>query len=230
MKLIGLDFPCDEEAYEILLMELEHADCDAVFLDGLPVTSCLWECAREAEGFRQYSPEPPAPWLSIRFEGTFQDYMKRFSSRHRHNLRRRVSKFAEEAPAPVTWKKYTTPEDVPVFLARALEISRKTYQWKVFARGLSDVGRFEARLRFTGANGWFRSYVWFCGETPVAFIAGWQVGGCYDHHEIGYDPAFQKWGRGHRVVHVRTRRPVLMQSAERPGLWGIRAVQKRVIQ
>ncbi len=207
LRLIGEvpDFPEKEEVYRLLLDHLERlAGVDAIFLEGVPVDSLLWRCVRDGEAskrFRPYEPTKPAPRFSIRISGTFESYMKSFSARHRHNLRRRVTKFQEESPEPVSWKKCTAPEDVDVFLRHALAVSRKSYQWKLFQRGLSDTGRLRRRLMFAAQNGWLRSYLLFAGDTPVAFVVGWQHHGCFEHHEIGYDPAWRRWAVG-TVLHM----------------------------
>jgi len=215
LRLVGIDFPEDELAYDMLWVELESDDCDAVFLDAVPVESFVWQYARRADdSFRIYLPGDPSPRPRIRISGTFEAYLKQFSARHRHNLRRRVSKFQEEC-SPMRVERYTAPEQVAPFLELALLVSRKTYQWKVFNRGLTDTGVLTRRLEFAAANGWFRSYILFSGDKPVAFVAGWQRQGIYDHHEIGYDPDYRKYAPG-TVLHMAMIEDLF--SADPPGI------------
>jgi hypothetical protein len=201
LRLIGLDWPDDELAHDALLIDLEFAGYDAIFLDSVPVDSFLWKYVQTTDdAFRTYRPNEPMPRPRIRVEGTFESYLKRFSARHRHNLRRRVSKFREDH-TDVRWVRYSAPEEVNAFLDLAVAISRKTYQWRLFDRGLTDTEKLRHRLEFTAANGWFRSYVLFSGDKPISFVAGWQHAGIYDHHEIGYDPDYRKYGPG-TVLHM----------------------------
>jgi hypothetical protein len=207
-RLIGgePDFPSENGAYDALFATLREAvGFDTLFLDGVPVDSFLWQYIERSavvrNAFRRYIPEPVAPHPLIRFKGTFEVYMKNFSTRHRYNLRRRVTKFAEDSPEPVTWVRYTKPEEVSVFLEHAIAISKKTYQWNTFGRGLSDTPRIKNRLVFAAEHGWFRSYILFRGERPCAFVAGFQIDGCYEHHEIGYDPEWRKFAVG-TVLHM----------------------------
>lgn len=201
LRLVGMDWPENAIDYDELWVELESADCDTVFLEGVPVESFLWDYALGADdSFRIYAPGELTPRPRIRIEGTFEDYLKRFSARHRHNLRRRVSKFQQDHKG-VRWQIYTTPEEVAPFLAHALEVSRMTYQWRLFHRGLADTEILRKRLEFAAGRGEFRSYILFAANQPVAFIAGWQHAGTYDHHEIGYDPAFKKYAPG-TVLHM----------------------------
>ena len=75
-------------------------------------------------------------------------------------------------------------------------MSQKTYQWNLHERGLRATERFERRYRFAADHGWFRSYLLFCGETPCAFLGGYQWKGRYYIDEIGFDPAFTKHSPG----------------------------------
>jgi CelD/BcsL family acetyltransferase involved in cellulose biosynthesis len=92
--------------------------------------------------------------------------------------------------------RYTQPEEVTPFLHAAVQVSRKTYQWNLHQRGLRSTERFERRYRFAAEHGWFRSYLLFCGETPCAFLGGYQWRGRYYTDEIGFDPAFAKHSPG----------------------------------
>ena len=204
LRLVGttLDIPETESAYDVLFKELAElrSGFDVIFFEEVPVDAFLWKYLQTSsairKSFRKYIPSPPFPHYTLRFNGTFDGYMKKFSSRHRHNLRRRISKFYEEAPAEVKWVKYTKPEEVNVFLELAVAVSRKSYQWNLFQRGLYAAELLRRRLQFAAANGWFRSYILFCGMAPVSFVVGFQHHGQFDHYEVGYDPEWKKYAVG----------------------------------
>jgi hypothetical protein len=204
LRMLGsaLEMPPDEAAYDLLFSELARipAGFDALYMDGVPVESFLWKYLQTSRVIKRlysaYQPDPPTPHLLLQVQGTFNEYMAMFSARHRHNLKRRVSKFREEAPAEVKWVRYTKPEEVSLFLESAVAISRQTYQWKLFQRGLSATDLLRKRLTFAAENGWFRSYLLFAGETPCAFVTGFQYNERFLHHEIGYDPAWRKYAVG----------------------------------
>jgi CelD/BcsL family acetyltransferase involved in cellulose biosynthesis len=92
--------------------------------------------------------------------------------------------------------RYTQPEEVEPFLRAAVQVSRTTYQWHLHQRGLRSTERFERRYQFAAKHGWFRSYLLFCGDTPCAFLGGYQWRGRYYTDEIGFDPAFAKYSPG----------------------------------
>jgi hypothetical protein len=132
----------------------------------------------------------------LRVEGTFQQYMGKFSSKHRNTINRKIKKLRDGALGEMSLVRYESPADVPVFLEQAIEISRKTYQWTQYGRGLSAVDRVRRRLMYAAERGWMRSYLLFCGGQARAFILGYQYGGRFLLDEIGFDPESAKYSVG----------------------------------
>lgn len=204
MRLLGAqpDIPEEESAYDLLFSELarQKNTFDAIYLEGVPLNSFLWKYLDTSpilrQTFRRYEPEPPTAHRSLRFSGSFTDYMKKFSSKQRNTLSRRVKKIREGILGEMRFEQYTKPEDVDLFLEPAVEVSRKTYQWKLHHRGLSATGLLRQRLLFAAEHGWMRCYLLYCGGIPYAFLVGYQCGGRFVLDEIGFDPALSKYSAG----------------------------------
>ena len=204
MRLLGIQphIPEEESAYDLLFSELarQKNTFDAIYLEGVPLNSFLWKYLKTSprlpQSFRRYVPEPPIAHRSLRFSGSFTDYMKKFSSKQRNTLSRRVKKIREGVLGEMRFEQYTKPEEVDLFLEPAVEVSRKTYQWKLHHRGLSATGLLRQRLLFAAEHGWMRCYLLFCGGTPYAFLVGYQCGGRFVLDEIGFDPALSKYSAG----------------------------------
>jgi hypothetical protein len=194
--------PEDESLYDLLFRELIRTlGYDALYFTQVPVGSFLWKYLTTSSliraSFYRYKPEDPSLHSLLRFGASFEEYMKNnFSKHHRRTLRRQVTRFQEEAPAPVRLVRYTRPEEVGQFLEAAIQLSRKTYQWNLHGRGLRATERIGRRYHFAADHGWFRSYILFCGPTPCSFIAGYQWRGRFYTDEIGFDPAFAKHSPG----------------------------------
>jgi hypothetical protein len=122
--------------------------------------------------------------------------MQKFSSKQRNTLSRRVKKIREGLLGEMRFEQFSKPEDVDYFLERAVEVSKKTYQWKLYQRGLRATDLLRPRLRFAAANGWMRCYLLVCGGIPCAFLVGYQCGGRFVLDEIGFDPALSKHSVG----------------------------------
>jgi CelD/BcsL family acetyltransferase involved in cellulose biosynthesis len=203
LRLLGetLNFPGDDGCYDLLFRSLAaRQGHDALYFDQIPVESRLWSylttSALVERGFHRYQSDEPSLHPRLRFTGTFDEYLKKFNKSHRHHLRRKVSRFREEAPGEVRFVRYTRPEEVDPFLDAAVEVSKKTYQWNLHGRGLRATDRLRRRLHFAAGRGWFRSYLLYCGEAPYAFLVGYQWKGRYYTDEIGFDPVLAKRSPG----------------------------------
>ena len=204
LRLLGdnVAFPDDDRAYDSLFGELvaPGGGVDTLFLEGIPVNSYLWNYLHRSELIRRsflvYEPEPPTAHPILRVEGSFEQYMGKYSSKTRNTLTRKVKKFREGALGPMRFARFERPEDVPLFMKHAVEVSRKTYQWIRHQRGLSATELITRRLLFAAQHGSMRSYLLYCGENPCAFLVGYQACGRFLLDEIGFDPAFAKHSAG----------------------------------
>jgi hypothetical protein len=204
LRLLGgtLDFPADPAAYDLLFSELAKSDLrfDAIYVEGVPIESFLWKYLHESEivrkSFLSYRPQAPLPHPILRLEGSFEQYMRKFNSKHRNTLSRKIKKLREGALGEMRLIRFERPQEVSTFLEPAVDISRKTYQWSLHQRGLSATDLVRRRLLFAAEHGWMRSYVLFCGGRACAFLLGFQYKGCFLLNEIGFDPELAKHSVG----------------------------------
>jgi hypothetical protein len=213
LRLIGGEplWPDDPQAWDLLFRELaRNGGYDTLFLEQIPVASALWKYLHESETIRRhfllYRPDPPAPRLILRVEGTFEQYLRKFSHKHRSELTRRVNRLKDGTLGEMRLVRYETPEEAAEFLRHAVAVSRNTYQWKLHRRGLNDeMGLLEMQLMGYARRGWNRSYILFCGDRPCAFRLGFQYRGRYFSHEIGFDPEFARYSAGTVLQYLTIR-------------------------
>jgi CelD/BcsL family acetyltransferase involved in cellulose biosynthesis len=204
LRLLGstVNLPDEDAAYDLVFRELAKpgSGYDTVFLEDVPIDSYLWGYLHRSplirSSFLTYEPDRPSPRLLIRVEGTFDEYMGKFSGKHRKNLLREVKKLREGALGEMRLVRFESPGDAGVFLERAFELSRKTYQWSQYQRGLSATDLIAARVKFAASRGWLRSYLLQCGGRTCAFVLGFQHRGRFLLHEIGFDPELAKFSVG----------------------------------
>ena len=198
----GLDFPENEAAYDVLFSELAKREptFDALYFEEIPVDSFLWKYLRESKLIRDlflyYQPSSPTLRPMLRVEGTYQQYLGKFNSKHRNTISRKLKKLREGILGEMLLVRYETPEEVDIFLDQAVEVSRKTYQWALHGRGLSLTELLRKRLAFAANRGWMRSYLLFFGGQARAFVLGFQYRGRFLLHEIGFDPELAKYSIG----------------------------------
>jgi len=204
LRLLGgsAHFPEDPAAYTMLFREVaaREGNFDALYLDDAAVDSFLWrflESSPIIDGlFSRYQPEAPAPRVLLRLNGSFDDYMGTFSSKHRQTLRRKARKFQDVAPGETRCIRCTTPEEVDGFLEKAAAISEKTYQQKLLGGGVRVDEKTRAHHSYLARHGWMRSYLLVSKDTPCAFVTGYQYGSRYYLDDMGYDPAWRDYSVG----------------------------------
>lgn len=106
-------------------------------------------------------------------EGSFEDYLNRFSAKKRRDLKRIIRHFpaTDRGPALTVAK---LPEEIEEFQRRAAEISRQTYQEKLFRAGMPEGREYLEKMKELAAHGLARGYLLWLEDTPVAF--GWCAG------------------------------------------------------
>lgn len=133
-------------------------------------------------------------WVDI--QGGFEDYLKKFSSKSRNTLMRKIKKFAEFSGGEVVWREYMDPDEMAEFHRLALEVSAKTYQERLLDCGLpADDGFRDSMIRQARQNH-ARGYILFHESRPVAYIFCPVQDGVAIYEYVGHDPEFQRWSPG----------------------------------
>ncbi|MGI9494224.1 MAG: GNAT family N-acetyltransferase [Geminicoccaceae bacterium] len=147
---------------------------------------------------------------------TLDDYLEDLGKRTKKSLaysrRRLLRDFADDVEVTC----YEQLDDVQGFLDQAMEISKKTYQWRLLGLGLRNRKALETRMRFAAEKNWLRSYILFCSGRPVAFLLGYQHGACFYYIDVGFDPDYSQWSVGSMLqveviedLYARDNRPQL---------------------
>jgi hypothetical protein len=128
---------------------------------------------------------------------TFDEYQDKFKSKTRATLRKKLGKFFQEGQASGSFQKFDTAEGIDRFLTYAGVVSPKTYQHRLFGRGLPDDSSFRHTAKSQASRGLARGYILFLADTPVAYTYVPTIGNrtvLYDYN--GYDPACSKLSPG----------------------------------
>ncbi|GAB4526608.1 MAG: hypothetical protein Tsb0020_44320 [Haliangiales bacterium] len=198
---------------------------DFVFFEDIDVGTPLWDAvmARRAEPRVIFDvPHAPQPHWRIRFPKKPADYWSSMSRKSRYNSRRAARQFEHEI------ERYTAPEQIADFLARAEHISERSWQGRRLGIRMKRDARHQARLGAIAALGALRCYVLTHQQAPVAFVFGWQWNGRYEYEEIGYDSAFIEQSPG-RVLLFRILEDLIADDCPRVLDFGCGdAVYKRI--
>lgn len=169
-------------------------------LDGLPKSA-----------YRVLEPSPRYERSIARLPSTFDAYLGSMKAQTRQNLRNARRKL--ERHAAVRLVCFGDAAGIPEFVARAVAISRKTYQWRLLGLGLRDAKTLERTLVAMAAHGWTRCYLLECGGVATAFMIGYLHEGTYYYVDVGFDPDWEKWSVG-TVLHMEVMKDLIEGGAQ----------------
>jgi len=178
-----------------LVRSLGPREC--VFFEGLPTSGPMCEALhKRSQDFVHLQLGPAYEHQFIDMPGSFADYVAQLGSRSRQSLLYSQRKLLRDMADDVRCECFHTVDSVDRFVADAVAVSRKTYQWTLLGLGLRDQQGLGAMLRRDAEHGWMRSFILYCRGAPVAFMLGSQHGDCYYYDDVGYDPDFARWSVG----------------------------------
>jgi hypothetical protein len=129
--------------------------------------------------------------------GTFTKYQRRrFSSKTRNTIRRKLRAFADENGGDDRFELCTAVDQVDSFLNRAEAIARRSYQWRQGHHVARSTTAMRSRLAYLAERGCFRGYLLSAGSTPVAYCIGSVYGGKFDYEVPGFDERFSRLSPG----------------------------------
>ena len=139
-----------------------------------------------------------APFLHqfILMPPTLDAYLGQMSKRSRKSVQYSQRKIVKDFDEDVETRRFATVESVERFLDDAVEISKKTYQWRLLGLGIRDREQMREFLTFGAEREALRCYILYCKSTPVAFMIGYQYADTYYYIDVGYDPDWATWSVG----------------------------------
>jgi hypothetical protein len=194
------NMPGEGSAYDGLIDQILRSDFDAMYLENVKVGSFLSHYLRSSDlirrEFRFYTKRGPIPHSLIRLDGTFESYIKKFSAKTRKNRLREIRMLRERGQLSLL--QVSQASEVAAFLEAVYQISRKTWQFKLFGWGLAsrDPDLVTHELQFLAQRGWLRSYVLKCDGVPCSFILGHQYGSSFYAESVGVDDAWRSYSVG----------------------------------
>lgn len=133
-------------------------------------------------------------WTDL--NGSFEDYLKKFSGKSRNTLNRKIKKFADFSGGEINWKEYVNPGEMELLHRLAREVSVKTYQERLLDCGLPDGSDFIQEMKNMAEKGCLRGYILFHQNNPVAYIYCPIHDGIVLYEYVGHDPEFNRWSPG----------------------------------
>jgi CelD/BcsL family acetyltransferase involved in cellulose biosynthesis len=124
----------------------------------------------------------------IDMDGDFDGYLAKFSSKTRSTLRRKQRKFETASGGKIDWRIYRSPQEMAEFHALARQISRLTYQEKLYDAGIPEGDAFVAALQDSARRDSTRGFVLFLKGRPISYLYCPIETGRVKYGFLGYDP------------------------------------------
>jgi hypothetical protein len=129
------------------------------------------------------------PRYYIDMQQSFEEYKRKFSSKTRSTLSRKVRKYADYCGGGILWKAYKSPCEMGEFFGLARKVSRITYQEKLLDAGLPDSEEFRAQMVELAQQNQVRAFILFHKDEPVSYLYCPVSNGVLIYAYLGYDPS-----------------------------------------
>ncbi|MEI8371246.1 MAG: GNAT family N-acetyltransferase [Planctomycetota bacterium] len=192
--------PDDENAYRQLFRSIcdFFSDCRSIRMFNVIRES--WCCryfeaanSQNEKNWFLYSGENPRLFHIVRVPATFEEYMKKFSSKRRHALRREMKILEQRGAGDLQLERIENVEQIDRFLAIARPLFDRSWKAGILPTCLEGgKPHFEDLAR----RGILRAYLLRCGDSYCAYVIGYQFRDVYHGIENAHDSAFNEYSPG----------------------------------
>jgi Acetyltransferase (GNAT) domain len=169
-------------------------EVEAVFQPRVPLKAPLPPIIFE-KGWIRYAPRQLDHYYTD-LNGSFDDYLKKFTGKTRSELRRQLKVFTRFCGDKLDLRMYKTPQELEDFHPVAHSLAARTYQEKLFQGGLPDDEKALAWMRRIAQEDKARGYLLFHGEATVAYLYLFASTNYIEGAFLGYDPEYKQWSPG----------------------------------
>jgi hypothetical protein len=194
--------PDDATIYDEFFAALwtKFPNCQGVHCRMVSPASFCWRHLSQSPSIRRkfffYVAEPPCLHHSIRIPRTYDEYLSKFKSKHRSELRRQVKLLREHGNGALELQRIESREDVPGFLQAASQIVRASWQNAYGDDPIKENAFWLDEFTDLADRGLLRSYILRCGGRPCAFAFGYDFGGVHYADQTAYDSALRDLSPG----------------------------------
>ena len=127
---------------------------------------------------------------------SFESYQKKFSSKTRATINRKIKKYAEHCGGTISWKTYKMPSEMRDFFRLARAVSKLTYQERLLDAGIPCSEDFIQQAESLAADQRVRAYILFDDGRPVSYLYCPVQDGVLIYSYLGYDPDYMRLSVG----------------------------------
>ena len=132
----------------------------------------------------------------VKMSCSFEEYLKKFNSRSKSTLMRKIRKFSDYCNGTIDCREYKYPAEVEEFYKHAQFVSKNTYQSRLLACGFPEGGKTKEELARLAKAGAMRGFVLFHETSPVAYLYSPVKDNIVYYRFVGYDTDYQRHSPG----------------------------------
>ncbi|HEU4986900.1 MAG TPA: GNAT family N-acetyltransferase [Rhizobiaceae bacterium] len=175
-----------------LLASLEKGDADLLLMRNVLVDSSLYAAfMRAVSPLRRANGQPMARrWIGD-IPDSFDKFLEIRSSKTRGNLRRHERQLMKEYGDRLRLRRFTRPAELPELLRDMETVASRTYQ-RGMGVGFMGSALDKGLMRLGLEKGWYKAWMLYLDERPLAFWMGMAYGGTFFIGTPGFDPEYTK--------------------------------------
>lgn len=180
--------------YELQVPDLPPA-VEVAVIRSHPLSCAFPDYAGSAPAFRYVPDRYQRCYVNL--QQTLADYLKKFTSKSRYTLLKKVRRFTAASGGAIAMREFTRPQQMDEFLGLARQISAKTYQERLLHAGIPDDPTFVAEMGSRAERDAVRAYTLFLHDHPVAYMycAAMEANDLM-YRFVGHDPEYGRFSPG----------------------------------
>ncbi len=202
VTLVSNPFVVDADL-AIPIAEAAVQGCRAVVVSAMPVRGRL-AAMRFERGALQYAARYGDRYV-VDLQGSFSEYLRKFSKKSRGNLQRTAKKFATGSDTVSPIREYRSASEIRVFRDIAVAISRESYK-NALGWGFAEEESFARQLEVDAAAGRVRGYVLMSEDQPAAYVFCRIDQNIIIYKHIGYAARFADNSPGTALLYLMLQR------------------------
>jgi len=195
-----LDDETSSRVVRELARVLEEGEIENVIFRRLDTGHPLFRAATTEPRFlvRQHHTRTGVCW-ELSLPPSFDAFLQSLSKSTRSGVKRYANKLERDFSGRMRVAKLTDSSDLDDYFRDADAVASRSYQ-RGLGVGVRDDASQRLRARLAMERGWFRAYVLYVDESPIAFCGGEAYGGRFYYGIPGYDPAYGDYRVGNYVL------------------------------
>jgi hypothetical protein len=194
--------PDSEQAYLDLFRGLfrKFPHCDSILMEAGAVGGFWWKVVSQSQRLRDYAAvyirRGMTPHHVIALPSSFDDYLAKFKSKVRYNLRREVRRLRERGEGRLELVRVEHAKDVRTYLDETSAIEAQSWQYEALGPTLDGSDEHARKLARLADQGALRCYLLRCGGEGCAFVQGFQYRDVFYYSWCGFDRRLAEFSPG----------------------------------